>query len=93
MVCLDTRLEEAAQQVTSQLTYPITEDFILVDGEGRYQGLGTVLDLLKAMEKRVAQRNAVLRRALVDLKESQAQLCSRRRWPRWARWSPASPTS
>ncbi|WP_262498870.1 ATP-binding protein [Pseudomonas sp. WS 5011] len=74
VVCLDTRLEEAAQQVTSQLTYPITEDFILVDGEGRYQGLGTVLDLLKAMEKRVAQRNAVLRRALVDLKESQAQL-------------------
>ncbi|HYQ38055.1 MAG TPA: ATP-binding protein [Pseudomonas sp.] len=74
VVSLETSLEEAAKQVTSQLKYPITEDFILVDAEGRYQGLGTVLDLLKAMERRVAQRNAVLRRALVDLKESQAQL-------------------
>ncbi len=74
VVSLETSLEEAAKQVTSQLKYPITEDFILVDGAGRYRGLGTVLDLLKAMERRVAQRNAVLRRALVDLKESQAQL-------------------
>lgn len=52
----------------------ITEDFALVDEEGRYRGLGTVLDLLKAMEARIAQRNRVLRKALVDLKESQAQL-------------------
>ena len=74
VVSLESGLEEAAQVVTSQLRYPITEDFILVDGEGRYRGLGTVLDLLKAMEKRVAQRNAVLRRTLIDLKESQAQL-------------------
>lgn len=33
-----------------------------------------MLDLLKAMEARIAQRNRVLRKALVDLKESQAQL-------------------
>ena len=74
VVNLAMNLEEAAQQVTSQLSYPITEDFILVDGQGFYQGLGTVLDLLKAMEQRVAQRNAVLRKTLVDLKESQTQL-------------------
>lgn len=74
IVSLETGLEEAAKQVTAQLQYPITEDFILVDGQGRYQGLGTVLDLLKAMEARIAQRNQVLRQALVDLKESQAQL-------------------
>lgn len=74
IVSLATSLEEAAKQVTGQLQYPITEDFILVDGQGLYRGLGTVLDLLKAMETRVAQRNRVLRQALVDLKESQAQL-------------------
>lgn len=73
-VSLDTSLEQAAKQITGQLQYPITEDFILVDGQGHYRGLGTVLDLLKAMETRIAQRNAVLRKALVDLKESQAQL-------------------
>ncbi|NHN77337.1 CBS domain-containing protein [Azotobacter chroococcum] len=74
IVSLETGLEEAARQITGQLQYPITEDFVLVDGEGRYQGLGTVLDLLKAMEVRVAQRNRVLRRALNELKESQTQL-------------------
>ncbi|AHA16683.1 TPA: CBS domain-containing protein [Pseudomonas aeruginosa] len=73
-VSLGASLEEAAQQVTGRLQYPITEDFALVDKEGRYRGLGTVLDLLKAMEARIAQRNRVLRKALVDLKESQAQL-------------------
>lgn len=74
IVSLATSLEEAAKQVTAQLQYPITEDFILIDAQGEYCGLGTVLDLLKAMEARVAQRNRVLRQALVDLKESQAQL-------------------
>lgn len=74
IVSLEAGLEEAAKQVTAQLQYPITEDFILIDGRGHYCGLGTVLDLLKAMEARVAQRNRVLRQALVDLKESQAQL-------------------
>ena len=74
VLSLEMSLEQAAKQITAELQYPITEDFILVDGEGRYQGLGTVLDLLKAMELRIAQRNQVLRKALVDLKESQAQL-------------------
>jgi signal transduction histidine kinase len=74
VVSLETNLEDAAKQITAQLQYPITEDFILVDAEGLYRGLGTVLDLLKAMEARIAQRNQVLRKALVDLKESQTQL-------------------
>lgn len=74
IVSLETSLEEAARQITGQLQYPITEDFILVDADGLYQGLGTVLDLLKAMEDRIAQRNRVLRKALVDLRESQTQL-------------------
>jgi signal transduction histidine kinase len=74
VVSLQTSLEEAAKQITAQLQYPITEDFILVDAQGVYRGLGTVLDLLKAMESRIAQRNQVLRQALVELKESQTQL-------------------
>lgn len=74
IVSLEASLEGASKQVTAQLQYPITEDFILIDAQGEYCGLGTVLDLLKAMEARVAQRNRVLRQALVDLKESQAQL-------------------
>src|SRR5690606_3436466 len=74
VVCIATSLEDAAKQITGQLQYPITEDFVLVDEAGQYQGLGTVLDLLKAMESRIAQRNTVLRKALYDLKESQAQL-------------------
>jgi signal transduction histidine kinase len=74
VVSLETSLEDAAKQITDQLQYPITEDFILVDAQGLYRGLGTVLDLLKAMEARIAQRNLVLRKALVELKESQTQL-------------------
>ncbi|UUY07778.1 ATP-binding protein [Pseudomonas sp. J452] len=74
VVSLHTSLEEAARQITAQLQSPIRDDFILIDEQGRYRGLGTVLDLLKAMESRVAQRNRVLRKALIDLKESQAQL-------------------
>lgn len=74
LVRLDTSLEEAARQITAQLQSPIRDDFMLVDEQGRYCGLGTVLDVLKAMESRVGQRNRVLRQALTDLKESQMQM-------------------
>lgn len=74
VVSIDLSLEQASKQITGQLKYPITEDFVLVDARGRFQGQGTVLDLLKAMETRIAQRNQILRKALVDLKESQNQL-------------------
>lgn len=39
-----------------------------------------MLDLLKAMEARIARRNRVLylRKALVDLKESRRNWCSRK---------------
>jgi len=45
IVSLETSLEEAAKQVTAQLQYPITEDFILIDAQGEYCGLGTLVDL------------------------------------------------
>lgn len=74
VVPMDTPLDEAARIITARVQYPITEDFVLVDVEGRYQGLGTLMDLLKAMEERGAQRNRTLGRALRELKHSQAHL-------------------
>ncbi|SDU26118.1 sensor histidine kinase [Halopseudomonas salegens] len=69
-----TALDRAANIITGQLQYPITEDFILVDGDGRYLGLGTVMDLLRAMEHRIEQRNQALQQALKQLKQSQSHL-------------------
>ena len=74
VIDINTPLEQAARLVTSRLQYPITEDFILVDDQGRYCGIATVLDMLKAMETHIAQRNASLQQALCELRESQAQL-------------------
>ena len=74
VVPMDTPLDEAARIITAQVQYPITEDFILVDAQGCYQGLGTLMDLLKAMEARGAQRTRTLAQALQQLKSSQAHL-------------------
>jgi signal transduction histidine kinase len=52
-------LEAAAQLVATQVSAPMREDFIIVD-QGRYLGVGIVLDLLRAMERRVAQHTAQL---------------------------------
>lgn len=60
---LGTPLEAAADAVTAQLQYPITEDFILVDEAGRYLGLGMVLDLLKAMARDLSRNRRVMIRA------------------------------
>lgn len=74
MIPLDATLDQAAELVTGQLQYPITEDFILLDSKGHYAGLGTVMDLLRAMQARAAQRNSALQQALRQLKESQLHL-------------------
>lgn len=74
VVPVETPLDAAARIITAQVQYPITEDYILVDAEGRYLGLGTLIDLLKAMELRGVQRNEALQRALHELKHSQAHL-------------------
>lgn len=66
-------LEDAAELVSSKIEVPITEDFIIVEN-GRYVGVGFVLDLLKAMEQQVHARNSELADAYRHLKESQAQL-------------------
>ena len=69
----DLPLEAAAEVVGAQLAAPITEDFIITH-EGRYIGMGVVVDLLAAMQKRLAvqvQQTAV---AYKKLKTSQAAL-------------------
>lgn len=66
-------VEQASRYITGNIGYPIREDFI-VTAAGRYHGVGVVIDLLKAMEQRVARRNGELAGAYRSLQESQAQL-------------------
>jgi signal transduction histidine kinase len=73
MVEKNSSIEDAAEYVSTKIEVPITEDFVIVDN-GRYVGIGFVLDLLKAMEERVHARNNELADAYRHLKESQAQL-------------------
>ena len=73
IVPLDLPLEQAAADVTARIGSPLTEDFVIVDGN-RYQGMGVVLDLLAALRARADQSAAQLASAFVDLKQSQAAL-------------------
>ena len=72
-VSVDQPLEAAAQYVAANIPAPLTEDFVIV-ADGRYQGMGVVLDLLHEMERRVALSNDKLSEANRQLKSSQAQL-------------------
>ena len=67
------KLEAAAQHVATNIRTPISEDFIVTDN-GRYLGVGIVLDLLRAMEQRVAASTSNLSEAYRQLQASQAQL-------------------
>lgn len=73
IVDINQSLEAAAQHIIRNIEFPITEDFILVDG-GCYIGAGVVLDVLNAMEQNMANRNRELDNAYKELKASQAQL-------------------
>ncbi len=66
-------LEEASQYLTAHIRSPVTEDFIVIQ-DGEYQGVGIVLDMLRAMQKRLGQRSWELAKAYRNLKSSQAQL-------------------
>lgn len=72
-VGIEQPLEAAAQHVAGNIRTPISEDFIISD-KGHYLGVGVVLDLLRAMEQRVAASTASLADAYQQLKASQAQL-------------------
>ncbi|AOU98735.1 diguanylate cyclase [Acidihalobacter yilgarnensis] len=49
MVSQDTPLEQLSQLVTSQIEDDWDRDFIITDEQGRYLGLGTVIDLLRRL--------------------------------------------
>jgi signal transduction histidine kinase len=68
-----TSIDEAARAIASHVKSPITDDFVLVDERG-YAGTGLVLDVLHAVENRLAERGAELERAYARLKSSQSQL-------------------
>lgn len=72
-VALDATLEAAAGYVTAHLGSPITEDFV-IEHDGRYAGMGVVLDLLSALQQRVADSSRQLGEAYGQLQASQAQL-------------------
>ncbi len=66
-------LEDAAEYVAANIGTPISEDFV-VTRQGRYLGVGVVIDLLGAMQARVAQNAAQLAEAYGQLQSSQAAL-------------------
>ncbi len=69
----DLPLEAAADQILASMTFPVTEDFIIVR-DGRYLGMGTVIGLMQALQRQLSARSRQLARALRDLKASQTQL-------------------
>lgn len=66
-------LQDAAQHIAAHMPFPLTEDFIICR-DGRYAGIGIVLDLLRAMEDQLGLRNRELAKAYRHLKSSQMQL-------------------
>ncbi len=73
VVSLDQSMEAASQYVTRNIVFPITEDFIVTNGDG-YHGMGSVIDLIRGLERQLVSQNQSLAQAYAKLKESQAQL-------------------
>ena len=72
-VDVNSSLLEASSYITAQMIFPLSEDFVITQ-EGRYLGMGAVLHLLSAMEKKISQNNQELNKAYTQLSSSQAQL-------------------
>ena len=73
IVALGQSMEEASQYVTRNIVFPITEDFIVTDGDG-YHGMGSVIDLIRGLEGQLVSQNQSLAQAYANLTASQAQL-------------------
>lgn len=74
VVRIDTPLEAAVAYVSQHVDTPLTEDFVIVDQNGRYLGMGVVLDLLAALRARAEQGAVKLAGAYGQLKRSQTAL-------------------
>ena len=70
----DSSIGDAGRTISARIRQPIMEDFIVVDNDDRYIGTGKVLDVLDAMERRVATHSQELEQAYNKLKSSQSQL-------------------
>lgn len=73
VVALGQSVEEASQYVTRNIAFPVTEDFIVTDGDG-YHGMGSVIDLIRGLEGQLVSQNQSLAQAYTKLKASQAHL-------------------
>lgn len=73
VVAHDRPLAEAAQYVAYNMSFPLTEDFIITEN-GQYAGIGFVVDLLTAMELQMRQNAGELNHAYTRLKSSQLAL-------------------
>ena len=73
VVALEHSMAEASQYVTRNISFPITEDFIVTDGGG-YHGMGSVIDLIRGLEQQLVAQNQSLAQAYEKLKDSQAAL-------------------
>ncbi|MEO5624405.1 MAG: CBS domain-containing protein, partial [Dokdonella sp.] len=71
---LSTPINDAARTIAMHIKSPITDDFVLVDEAGAYLGTGLVLDVLHAVEKRLADHGRELENAYARVKSSQMQL-------------------
>lgn len=69
----DQSIEQASTYITENITFPITEDFIVADND-QYIGGGVVLDVLKSMEVIVTKNAQKLESAYDELKNSQMKL-------------------
>jgi signal transduction histidine kinase len=74
VIAADATIEEASRTIAERIRQPIMEDFLIVDAGGRYAGMGKVLDVLGAMDRRMAAHSHELEQAYHKLKSSQAQL-------------------
>ena len=67
-------LAKASQCIFERLTFPITEDFIIVDGD-HYAGMGTVMDLFQAVnEIKFRDYDGALTNKVVELENLTQQL-------------------
>jgi two-component system NtrC family sensor kinase len=74
VLAADATIEQASRVIAARIRQPLMEDFIVVDAQGRYAGAGKVLDVLAAMEQRIATHSDELEQAYRKLKSSQTQL-------------------
>jgi two-component system, NtrC family, sensor kinase len=73
IVAVEQPVEEVSRYITDNIQSPVTEDFIVTRG-GSYFGVGSVVDMLRAMESQVVERNRQLASAYRQLKASQTHL-------------------